>query len=375
MRTFLDRLNITKTTLLLDKSKAFANIEFMAKKAQRCGVRLRPHFKTHQSAQIGEWFRQHEIDAITVSSVEMAQYFARHGWRDITIAIPVNLREIDAINQLAQKVTLHLVVESQHSIDFLITHIKASVHIWFKIDIGYHRAGIDYGKTAEIVAMAQAVQQAELLQLAGILTHSGHTYKAKSADGVAEIYRQTFDRMQAVRTEITAATGAKIEISIGDTPSCTLVDDLSEVDEIRAGNFVFFDLMQVHGQVCAFEQVAVAVACPVIAIHPARSEILLYGGAVHFSKDTLSDSAGQALFGQVMRADEQSWGEPVPGAKLVSLSQEHGIVRADPTFLQQTKVGDVLLILPVHSCLTANLMGDYLTLDGEVVRSMTSKKY
>ena len=105
MRTFLDRLNITKTTLLLDKSKAFANIEFMAKKAQRCGVRLRPHFKTHQSAQIGEWFRQHEIDAITVSSVEMAQYFARHGWRDITIAIPVNLREIDAINQLAQKVT------------------------------------------------------------------------------------------------------------------------------------------------------------------------------------------------------------------------------------------------------------------------------
>ena len=133
--------------------------------------------------------------------------------------------------------------------------------------------------------------------------------------------------------------------------------------------------MQVHGQVCAFEQVAVAVACPVIAIHPARNEILLYGGAVHFSKDTLSDSAGQALFGQVMRADEQSWGEPVPGAKLVSLSQEHGIVRADPAFLQQTKVGDVLLILPVHSCLTANLMGDYLTLDGEVVRSMTSKKY
>ncbi len=76
------------------------------------GIRFRPHFKTHQSAQVGEWFREAGIDAITVSSVDMAVYFAENGWTDITIALLVNPLEIDRIDQLAEKINLNLLVDS-----------------------------------------------------------------------------------------------------------------------------------------------------------------------------------------------------------------------------------------------------------------------
>ena len=81
---------IARPTLLLDKARALRNIARIAEKTRRDGVRFRPHFKTHQSAEIGEWIRAHGVEAICVSSVEMAAFFADHGWRDIAIAFPVN---------------------------------------------------------------------------------------------------------------------------------------------------------------------------------------------------------------------------------------------------------------------------------------------
>ena len=84
---------ITRPTLLLDVVRARRNIARMADKARRNGVRFRPHFKTHQSAAIGAWFRAEGVACITVSSVTMARYFADQGWQDITIVFPVNVRE------------------------------------------------------------------------------------------------------------------------------------------------------------------------------------------------------------------------------------------------------------------------------------------
>ena len=77
----------TKPTLFVNKQIALRNIQRMAAKAKQSNVRFRPHFKTHQSVDIGEWFRKFCVTAITVSSVEMAAYFAANGWADITIEI------------------------------------------------------------------------------------------------------------------------------------------------------------------------------------------------------------------------------------------------------------------------------------------------
>ena len=104
--------NIIKPTLLVDLRKCKANIAKMAQKAQKSRVIFRPHFKTHQSHEIGELFREVGITKITVSSVEMAFFFAQHGWNDITIAFPINILELEDINKLAQNIQLNLLLES-----------------------------------------------------------------------------------------------------------------------------------------------------------------------------------------------------------------------------------------------------------------------
>ncbi len=90
----LDLSVIEKPTLILDESRARRNLARMAAKARQQGVRFRPHFKTHQSVEMGGWFREEGVSSITVSSVDMAVYFAQAGWDDILIAFTANPRQV-----------------------------------------------------------------------------------------------------------------------------------------------------------------------------------------------------------------------------------------------------------------------------------------
>lgn len=355
---------IIKPTLLLDAAKAQQHIARMAQKARLSGVRLRPHFKTHQSAAIGAWFRQEGVEAITVSSVDMARYFADQGWQDITIAFPVNLRQLAEIGALAQQVTLGLLVESVETA-VALHQLPAPANIWLKIDVGYRRTGIDWQDEGLATAVAQAISTAPHLRLRGLLTHAGHTYAARGQTAVVAIYTQMLTRLQAMQRAL-AQHGWQLEISVGDTPSASLVDEFRGVDEIRPGNFVFYDLMQAQIGACGLEDIAVALACPVVARHPARQQLVLYGGAVHLSKEALHEADGVS-YGRIARLAATGW-EILPH-RVISLSQEHGIVQGDETLMAETAVGDLLLVLPVHSCLTADLMRHYLTLDGVWLQS------
>ncbi len=355
---------ILKPTLLLDSAKVKANIDRMVTKAQQNGVRIRPHFKTHQSARIGEWFKAQGITAITASSVDMATYFAWHGWQDITIAFPVNILEIKQINKLAGEINLGLLVESAQTARFLVKNLTSPADIWLKIDVGYHRTGILWTEVDEFVALAQEIEAAPHLSFKGLLTHSGHTYAARSKAQVETIYRETVSRMKEVQTQLIGA-GLPHELSIGDTPSCSLVDDLSEIDEIRPGNFVFYDIMQLEIGACTEDEIGVAVACPVVAKHPERNEIVIYGGAVHHSKEFI-EVDGTRIFGYVALLENGKWSPRLGQAYVAGLSQEHGLVKVSDETLNRIDIGDIVVILPVHSCLTVNLLQNYLTLEGEV---------
>ncbi len=353
---------ITTPTLLLNRERAVANIQRMAARARHSGVRFRPHFKTHQSAVIGEWFRQARVSAITVSSVSMAGYFARHGWTDITIAFPVNLREIEAINRLAGQVRLGLLVEAEAVVSTLSARLAAAVDVWLKVDVGYGRTGVDWADGPRLEALARQVEASPRMALRGLLTHAGHSYRARGQAEVAAVYRQMVHRLAAARDRLNRPG---LELSIGDTPTCSLVDDLSAVDEIRPGNFVFFDVMQCQIGACREEEIAVAAVCPVVAVHPEQGKAVIYGGAVHLSKEFIVDPQGRQVFGWPALPAPDGWGPRLPGGYVSGLSQEHGLVRLPPDALAGLHPGDLLVILPVHSCLTANLLRTYHTLDGE----------
>lgn len=371
--------DIVKPTMLLDERRVRDNIVRMAQRARDNGVRFRPHFKTHQSAQIGEWFRGEGVTAITVSSVDMAAYFAAHGWDDITVAFPANVRQIDEMNRLAGSsstgVRLNLLVESPAAARSLEERLAGPVNAWIEVDAGSGRSGVPWDQPGDLHALASFLMHSRKLRLQGLLTHAGNTYAARSLAEVAAVHNETVTRLQRVRHSLEASGFDRLELSIGDTPACSLLDDWGDVDEARPGNFVFYDLTQMAIGSCTAADVGFVVACPVVAVHPERRELVLYGGAVHLSKEMLLRADGSPSYGAVVPLHSGEWGEPLEEVWLRSLSQEHGIVRATPEGwgqLADLQVGDLLGVLPVHSCLTADLLKEYLTLDGARMKMMAS---
>jgi D-serine deaminase-like pyridoxal phosphate-dependent protein len=150
-----------------------------------------------------------------------------------------------------------------------------------------------------------------------------------------------------------------------------LCGDLGPVDEIRPGNFLFFDAMMRDLGVCAWEDVAVAVACPLVALHPHRGEALIYGGSIHLSKEFL-EADGHGFYGYAAFPSDDGWQPGDPSSRVISLSQEHGVVHLASADLERLKVGDLLYILPVHSCLVVDALKSYRCLNGREITTLNS---
>ncbi len=367
-------MHIITPTLLIDRGKCLRNIEMMAARAKMYGVLLRPHFKTHQSRTIGGWFKDFGIEAITVSSVEMAVYFAEAGFEDITIAFPVNLPEIPRLDELTKNAEINCLVESVETAAALARGISREVGVFIKIDTGYNRTGILAEDTDRIDTLLDAIAGSTELRFRGFLTHAGHSYSAGSEQRILNVHRESVSKMRALKA-LFETRFPELEISVGDTPTCSLADDFTAVDEIRPGNFVFYDVMQRQFGSCTYEQIALALACPVVAKHADRNEIVVYGGAIHLSKDSVFDSDGARSYGRIVTFDSDGtgWGAPIEGARVSSLSQEHGILSLPRRVFEQTHIGEVIGILPIHACLTANCMETYCTLEGERIDHLSRR--
>lgn len=359
-------MKITRPTVLIDKPLTLKKIEVMARKAKASEVRFRPHFKTHRSAAIGEWFRRYGVASIAVSSVEMATYFARHGWHDVMVCIPANLRELDAMNALAETVELHVLVDSLEAAEHLGSRIATEVNTWIEIDVGYRRTGVPSTDDARIQRITRAIDRAPTLALTGIITHAGHSYHAASHADIRRVHRDSVAQMAAVQDRLAAAGFDEVEVSVGDTPTCSVVETFERpIDEIRPGNFVFYDLTQLNIGCCTEDDLSMTVACPVISKPLDRAELVIYGGGTSLSKEYYT-AHGRRVYGLIaLPADEGGRTPSRPGAYVASLSQEHGKVTGPPDFIADTRIGDVLLVLPVHACQAALLYGEYRTYEGE----------
>lgn len=361
--------SIIEPTLLLDENRCRRNIERMAQKARANQIPLRPHFKTHQSEAVGEWFRDYGVDRIAVSSLRMADYFADAGWQNITNAFPTNIREIARINEIAPKTQLNLLAEDLYTLQFLEKELRHPVGIFIKADTGYHRTGLGPEDFDLIDQLLTYANQASKLNLKGFLAHAGHSYGAHGKQDIAQVHQSSLDTFQLFRDRYDSQY-PDLVYSAGDTPTCSAMDRFPGLSEMRPGNFVFYDLSQWDIGSCSLDDIAVVMACPVVAKHPARKEIVVYGGGVHFSKDRRPHPNGPIYYGMLVNWENGKWTSRPENAYLKSLSQEHGIVAADTSLLEKTKVGDILCFLPIHSCMTANLMKQYLTLDGKCLDMM-----
>lgn len=364
---------IDQPKLLLNEEICKRNMNVMQVKAANNNCKLRPHFKTHQSHQIGAWMREMGLDRIAVSSLRMAEYFAADGWQDILVAFPVNLREITGINALAQKVNLQLIVESKTVIGKLNQLLEAPLAVYIELDLDYGRSGVGMRNFEEMDSLIEALEGCENLDFAGFMGHAGQSYGCRSAVAIQSLHDELIQGVRALRARYQSQYPNLI-ISIGDTPTCAKAEGWDDVDEMRPGNYVFYDLMQWQIGACALKEIAVALAAPVVAKHASKQELILHSGGVHLSKDRI-ELNGSTCFGLLAKLTDKGWEQAQEENYLKSLSQEHGVAKTNQVFFDAIEVGDLVAILPVHSCMTANTMGGYLSLAGEELDHMQAHRF
>lgn len=332
-----------------------ANIDAMAAFAREQGVRLRPHLKTHKTAEIAQMQMMAGAAGLTCAKLGEAEVFLAAGFRDILIAYPlVGKRKIGRLFELLEAhpgARLETLTDSaEHAAELSKAAVRHGVTLplWIKVDSGLGRVGAAPGRAAAELTQTAAAMPG--LQVRGLMTHAGHAYGAADERAVREIGEQEARCLLATKEQIELQED--VEISVGSTPTVRVSGSVPGVTEIRPGNYVFCDATQVRLGAATPERCALRVFARVVS-RPAPGRLVIDAGAKTLALDRgAHGSDALAGYGMVVgHAD----------AVIERLSEEHGVMRvaADSAL----RVGDVIEIIPNHSCPVANLTDELYVLD------------
>ncbi|WP_114972176.1 DSD1 family PLP-dependent enzyme [Rhodoferax ferrireducens] len=347
--------------LLLDEARMDRNIERMRSHLRSLGVAFRPHVKTNKSIDVARRTMETPQGPITVSTLLEAEYFAAHGVKDILYAVCIAPNKLDHVMALQDKgVQLSLLLDSMEAARFLAERAKAAQRhfdVLIEIDSDGHRSGIA-PDSSELVEIGQFLESAGIT-VKGVLTHAGSSYDCRSLDAIRAMAEQERAAIVQAAERLRAAGMACPVVSMGSTPTALFAEHLEGVTEVRAGVFVFFDLVMAGLNVCQLDDIAVSVLATVIGHQREKGWTILDAGWMAMSRDRGTEK--QPLdqgYGVVCDLD----GRPLDDFILVGANQEHGIMahrsgKTDSTL--HLPVGTQVRILPNHVCSTAAQYGHY----------------
>jgi len=361
----MDLHNIKTPALVLDVERVRRNAEAMRSRVRRLGAALRPHVKTHKCVEVARIQTAGRDGRVTVSTLAEARAFAAGGFRDITYAVPVEpgkFAEAIELSKLCERLAL---ITDDPGIPPLLDEAArragVTLDLFLKVDCGYHRCGVE-PDSPEALEIPRLIERARSLRFAGILTHAGHSYHARSREELLSVARHERDLMKDFAARL-RAEGIDVPcVSVGSTPTVTQVDHLEGVDEARPGNYIFFDAFQATLGSCSFEDCALTVLAAVVHRDRTRRRVVLDAGAVALSKDRGPVEFDPACgYGRVLDLGGRDL-----GLRVGALSQEHGEVPVDDeSLLERLGVGARVRVLANHSCLAAAQHPHYHVLEGD----------
>lgn len=341
-------------SLVLDEAKMNANIERLARHVEKLGVSLRPHLKTAKSIDIAQRLLTGGNGPATVSTLAEAEVFAAAGIRDILYAVGIAPQKLDRVLALrASDCDLTIILDSEEQANTVAeASSQAGVPIptLIEIDSDGHRGGLQPDDPA-LLSIGQILHDCGSLR--GVLTHAGESYNVYGEQAHAEFAERERDAVVTAARQLTAAGLPCPIVSTGSTPTAHAARDLTGVTEIRAGVYVFFDLVMAGIGVCAPEDIAISVLTTVIGHQKSRGWILVDAGWMAMSRDrgTAAQNVDQ---GYGLICDEN--GVIMPDLIVSQANQEHGVIKVRSgasSSLPDLPVGTRLRILPNHACATA----------------------
>ena len=343
-----DLARLDTPALLLEEATMTRNIDRLAARAQSLGVTLRPHLKTAKSPEIARRVGGGAPGPITVSTLAEAETFHAAGHRDILYAVgiaPAKLARVTALRARGCDLTVLLDSPEQAR-----AAAAAGVPALIEIDSDGHRSGLRPDDPALLETGSILAAKGTLR---GVLAHAGESYAALGIAAQADCAEGERRAAVAAADALRAAGLACPTVSIGSTPTAHAARDLTGVTELRAGVYMFFDLVMAGIGACRLEDIALSVLTSVIGHQPDRGRIMIDAGWMALSRDrgTAAQPVDQG-YGLVCDLE----GRVLPDLIVSAANQEHGIVTRRPGTngpLPELPLGALLRILPNHACATA----------------------
>ena len=361
-------------TALLDEGRMQHNIRRMQSRIEALGARLRPHVKTAKCLAVAQQQLAAGAKGITVSTLKEAAVFFDAGIDDILYAVciaPPKLAQVRALR--LRGCALTIAVDSLAAAQALVADGNASGHafdVLIEIDTDGHRAGV-LPESGLLLQIGHTLHEGGAV-LKGVMTHAGASYECRTPEALQAMAEQERSRCVRAAGRLRAAGLTCPEVSVGSTPTALAAQHLEGVTEVRAGVYVFHDLVMHGVGVCDLDEIALSVLCTVIGHQQAKGWVLVDAGWMAMSRDRgTHDQPVDHGYGAV--CDEA--GTPIDGLIMSGANQEHGILswrdgRVDSGLAQRFPVGTRLRILPNHACATAAQFPAYdvLGADGQLQR-------
>jgi len=343
---------------IVDMDKVRKNASDMFSRAKSRTVKLRPHVKTHKTLEIARIQTSESFGGITVSTMAEARFYAYNGFKDILYAFPITPDKLLEAQQLSSLCAFSVLVDHREAVEAIVEHFQDSsseIGVWIKIDTGADRAGLDHNDDV-IMELAKRLHEAPRVRFCGVLTHAGQAYSALFDGSLDQIVNDEAKILVDVASRIELAGVPCMGRSLGSTPAARRDPDAEVykgITEMRPGNYILFDRFMAECGHCDIDDVACHVATRIAGIYPDRRLLLIDAGALALSKD----------LGPTHKAEfDGGFGliRGYPDLKIVRLSQEHGMVSVEDGF-DRFHIGQLLEIVPNHSCLTSALFPEFVT--------------
>lgn len=353
--------------VLIDHARLLANIDRAQTLADGAGLRLRPHAKTHKSPTVARWQIERGAVGICCAKVGEAEVFVESGVADIRLPYPVNPANAARVMALMDRATISIIVDHldvARGWSDSMRRAGRTLDVLVKVDVGFHRCGID--PSGDALGFVQTIASLPAVRLRGLLSHAGHGYHAASDDELACIARQECEILADLRERARRSGIALEELSVGATPTLRFSARQQELTELRPGNYVYFDRTQVALGAASLDDCALTVLATVVS-KPAADRIILDCGSKTLTNDLARGRSGAEAtgYGVVLTGDGESPRAVDEGLAIERLSEEHATVRV--TGGTRLQPGDRVRVVPNHSCVVSNLVDAVRLVEGDNV--------
>jgi len=349
--------------LVLDRDKVARNCARLRERLAALGVSLRPHVKTAKSQEVVRIAFGGGAGPITASTLKEAEWFFERGFGDILYAVgisPNKLARAAALRRAGCELSVILdTPQAARALREFTDREAIALPALVEIDTDDHRAGVKPDAPA-LLEIAATLGDG----LRGVMTHAGNSYTSRSADDIRAWARREREGVVHAAGRLRAAGHAAPVVSVGSTPTALFGESFEGVTEVRAGVYMFFDLVMAGLGVCRIEDLAMSVLATVIGHQPDKGWIITDAGWMALSRDrgTAAHAVDQG-YGLVADLDGRALGDLV----VVDANQEHGVIArrgGAPAPVDEFPVGRMLRIFPNHACATGAQHGAYHVVNG-----------